>query len=95
MRRLTNSQIHHHLPVQHTTKKQKGDWQDRNPPEEGGGGKKKKKKFKPKFGTSRNWPKHPKIGRNLIRGEMRGIMVLVFMPIRNIPIVLVGTKRNQ
>ena len=30
--------------VQHTNKKQKGDWQDRNPPEEEENNKKKKKK---------------------------------------------------
>ena len=57
---LTNRQIHHYLPVQHTTKKQKKKRWVQNQPEEGG--KKKKKKFKPKFGTSRNWPKHPEIG---------------------------------
>ena len=92
--------------VQHTNKKQKGDWQDRNPPKEEENNKKKKKKrkqeeegsetqkkkkeevrfffFKPKSSIGRNWLEwleHSEIGRNLIRGGMRGIMVPVFMPV--------------
>ena len=39
---LTNRQIHHYLPVQHTTKKQKKKRWVQNQPEEGG---KKKKKI--------------------------------------------------
>ena len=115
--------------VQHTNKKQKGDWQDRNPPEEEENNKKKKKRkqeeegsetqkkkkeevrfffflsqnlvsaeicISPKIGRNwLEWLEHSEIGRNLIWGGMRGIMVPVFMPVRNIPAILAGMEHNQ
>ena len=55
---LTNRQIHHYLPVQHTTKKQKKKRWVQNQPEEGG---KKKKKI-----LSQNLVP-AEIGRNILK----------------------------
>ena len=44
-----------------------------------------------------NWPELPEraeMGRNLIRGGMEGITILLYTPVRYIPAIPVGTERN-
>ena len=46
----------------------------------------------------RNWPECPEqaeMGRNLIRGGMEGIIILVYTTVWDFPAVPVGTERNS
>ena len=48
-----------------------------------------------KMNFGRNWPECPEraeMGRNLIRGEMEGIIIPVYTPVWDIP---AGTERNS
>ena len=54
-----------------------------------------KKGYWPKWSSHPVFTKTPEMTQNFIRGGIRGYLVPVFIPVRDIPPVPAGTKWNQ